>query len=208
MDTEASSPTMPSRNWATGRTYCRKFFPTPPYGKRMLLDNGWYRAVARDNVTLVTERLAQIRGQTLVASGGGEYEADIVVLATGFRAVEFLASLEVIGREGRILREFWGEDDARAYLGATIRLSQSVHAARPECRAWPWRERHQGCRASGRLPLERHGVHVRTRGRKRRGSTGGTSVTTRASTKPIREWCGRIRAQTIGTAIRAAGSWR
>jgi 4-hydroxyacetophenone monooxygenase len=92
----------------------------PPYGKRMLLDNGWYRAIARDNVTLIADRLAEVRGRTLVASGGEVDEADILVLATGFRAVEFLASFDVIGRQGRILREHWGRDNARAYLGATI----------------------------------------------------------------------------------------
>jgi 4-hydroxyacetophenone monooxygenase len=92
----------------------------PPYGKRMLLDNGWYRAIARDNVRLVADRLVEVRGRTLVASGGEAHEADILVLATGFRAVEFLASFEVIGRRGRVLGDFWGQDNARAYLGATI----------------------------------------------------------------------------------------
>jgi 4-hydroxyacetophenone monooxygenase len=92
----------------------------PPYGKRMLLDNGWYRALRRNNVTLIAEHLAEVRGRKLIASGGEEHEADILILATGFRAVEYLASMEVVGRKGRLLRKFWGEEDARAYLGATI----------------------------------------------------------------------------------------
>jgi 4-hydroxyacetophenone monooxygenase len=92
----------------------------PPYGKRMLLDNGWYRTLRRSNVRLIDQRLAEVRGRKLIAGGGEEREADVLVLATGFRAVEFLASMEVIGRGGRKLREFWGQDDARAYLGATI----------------------------------------------------------------------------------------
>jgi 4-hydroxyacetophenone monooxygenase len=92
----------------------------PPYGKRMLLDNGWYRAIARDNVTLVTERLAGVRGRTLLAGNGEEHQADILVLATGFSAVEFLASFEAVGRQGRVLRDFWQGDNARAYLGAAV----------------------------------------------------------------------------------------
>jgi len=92
----------------------------PPYGKRMLLDNGWYRTVARDNVTLITEHLAEVRGRTLVGGDGQESEAEVLILATGFRATEFLASYEVVGQGGRILREFWQGDDARAYLGAAI----------------------------------------------------------------------------------------
>jgi 4-hydroxyacetophenone monooxygenase len=86
----------------------------------MLLDNGWYRALNRNNVTLIAEHLAEVRGRKLIASGGEEHEADILVLATGFKAVEYLASMEVVGREGRVLREFWGEEDACAYLGATV----------------------------------------------------------------------------------------
>ena len=92
----------------------------PPYGKRMLLDNGWYRTVARDNVTLITEHLAEVRGRTLIGGGGQECEAEVLILATGFRATEFLASYEVVGQGGRILREFWQGDDARAYPGAAI----------------------------------------------------------------------------------------
>jgi 4-hydroxyacetophenone monooxygenase len=92
----------------------------PPYGKRMLLDNGWYRSLKRSNVTLIAEHLAEVQGRKLIASGGEEHEADILVLATGFRAVEYLASMEVVGREGQLLLEFWEEENARAYLGACI----------------------------------------------------------------------------------------
>ena len=92
----------------------------PPFGKRMLLDNGWYRTCARDNVTLIPEHLAEVRGSTLVAPSGREAEADILVLATGFKATEFLASIDVYGRDGRRLADQWQGDDARAYLGTTI----------------------------------------------------------------------------------------
>lgn len=92
----------------------------PPYGKRILLDNGWYRTVARDNVTLIPERLAEVRSNVLVAANGQEVEADIIVLATGFKAAEFLSSYEVVGRTGQLLRDFWEVDNAKAYLGSTV----------------------------------------------------------------------------------------
>ena len=92
----------------------------PPFGKRMLLDNGWYRTVARDHVRLIDERLGEVRGATLVSASGVEVEADVLVLATGFRATEFLGSLEVVGRGGRTIREEWAGDDARAYLGTFV----------------------------------------------------------------------------------------
>lgn len=92
----------------------------PPFGKRMLLDNGWYRTVAREHVELVPYNLSEIHGNTLVASDGSTYEADVLILGTGFQVAEMLASYEVIGRDGLCLREEWDNDDARAYLGSTV----------------------------------------------------------------------------------------
>ncbi|MGR3700925.1 MAG: flavin-containing monooxygenase [Paracoccaceae bacterium] len=92
----------------------------PPFGKRMLLDNGWYRTVARDNVTLVTERLVKVDGDTLTCSDGSTHQADVLILATGFKATAVLSSMTVIGRDGRPLSEVWDGDDARAYLGTTV----------------------------------------------------------------------------------------
>jgi 4-hydroxyacetophenone monooxygenase len=92
----------------------------PPFGKRMLLDNGWYRTVARDNVTLVTERLVKVEGDRLTCSDGSTHQADVLILATGFKATAVLSSMRVIGRDGRALSEVWNGDDARAYLGTTV----------------------------------------------------------------------------------------
>lgn len=92
----------------------------PPFGKRMLLDNGWYRTVARPDVTLVAEHLAEVRGDTLIAADGSEHKADVLILATGFKAAEVLSSMVVIGNGGRRIRDVWDRDDARAYLGTTV----------------------------------------------------------------------------------------
>jgi 4-hydroxyacetophenone monooxygenase len=92
----------------------------PPYGKRPLLDNGWFRTVARDDVTLVTDPIARIETDAVVTESGERHEVDVIVLATGFHALRVLAPMEVRGRSGRTLREVWGEDDARAYLGISI----------------------------------------------------------------------------------------
>jgi 4-hydroxyacetophenone monooxygenase len=98
-----------------------KCLPTyPPYGKRPLLDNGWFRTMCRDDVTLVTDAVTEVRPHSVVDAAGTEHEIDILVLATGFHAVRVLGPMEVRGRSGRTLRETWGEDDARAYLGVTV----------------------------------------------------------------------------------------
>jgi 4-hydroxyacetophenone monooxygenase len=92
----------------------------PPFAKRMLLDNGWYRTITRDNVTLIPEHLAEVEGSIVRAADGQEAEVDMIILATGFRAAEFLGSYEVIGRGGASLHDVWDHDDARAYLGTAI----------------------------------------------------------------------------------------
>ncbi|WP_245582314.1 flavin-containing monooxygenase [Nocardioides halotolerans] len=94
-----------------------KALPTyPPFGKRMLLDNGWFDALRRDNVELVTDPITEVTERGVVA-GGDEYPADTIALATGFEARRMLHDLEVTGRDGLDIRKVWGEEDAHAYLG-------------------------------------------------------------------------------------------
>ncbi|MDF3308322.1 NAD(P)/FAD-dependent oxidoreductase [Rhodococcus sp. T2V] len=92
----------------------------PPYGKRLLIDNGWFRTIRRDDVDLVTENIETVTPRGVRTTDGTEYEADIIVLATGFDAVQVLGSVDIRGRDGTSLREVWGDDDGRAYLGITV----------------------------------------------------------------------------------------
>ncbi|MCO1655435.1 flavin-containing monooxygenase [Pseudonocardia humida] len=92
----------------------------PPFGKRMLLDNGWYAALRRDDVTLLTEPVAAITSTGVRGADGTEVEADVVVLCTGFETHKQLHPLDVRGRGGASLRELWGPDDADAHLGITV----------------------------------------------------------------------------------------
>ncbi len=92
----------------------------PPFGKRMLMDNGWFRTVARHDVTVNPTGAAEIRTGSVVAGDGQEYDVDVLVLATGFDVVRFLAPMQLIGRSGRSIREMWEDDDARAYLGTVV----------------------------------------------------------------------------------------
>jgi 4-hydroxyacetophenone monooxygenase len=92
----------------------------PPFGKRMLLDNGWFAALRRPNVELVTDGVAGVTETGVVSNSGKPFDADIVVLATGFDATRYLQPLEVTGRGGSTLRETWGDDDASAHLGITV----------------------------------------------------------------------------------------
>ena len=52
----------PRLSSATDRHCSTGACPTyPPYGKRPLLDNGWFRTVARDDVELITTDIAEVK---------------------------------------------------------------------------------------------------------------------------------------------------
>lgn len=92
----------------------------PPYGKRILLDNGWYRTLLKPNVSLVTEGIDHIDGDAVVAVDGERRPADIVVLATGFRVAQMAGRLNIVGSDGVTLAESWGEDNPTAFLGLSV----------------------------------------------------------------------------------------
>ena len=89
----------------------------PPYGKRILMDNNWYRTLRRDDVELVADAVVGFDSDHVETASGLHVPADVVVLATGFYANRMLWPMEVVGRGGRSLRSEWGEEDASAYLG-------------------------------------------------------------------------------------------
>jgi 4-hydroxyacetophenone monooxygenase len=92
----------------------------PPFGKRMLQDNGsWLAALKRDNVELVTDPISRIEKDAVVCESGERHPVDVIVYATGFHANRFLWPINVTGRGGVVLSEIWGEDPA-AYLGITV----------------------------------------------------------------------------------------
>ncbi|TCK21754.1 flavin-containing monooxygenase [Pseudonocardia endophytica] len=92
----------------------------PPFGKRMLLDNGWFRAIRRENVEVVTEAVVEVTPTGLRGDGGTEVDADVIVLATGFHTHRFLWPIDVRGRDGASLSDVWGDGDAHAHLGITV----------------------------------------------------------------------------------------
>jgi 4-hydroxyacetophenone monooxygenase len=98
-----------------------KCVPTyPPYGKRILLDNGWFRTLTKLNVELVTDTIDHFSREGIVTADGKLRSADFIVIATGFKVTEMAARLNIIGRDGKNLREAWANDNPTAYLGLTV----------------------------------------------------------------------------------------
>ncbi|MEV6657912.1 flavin-containing monooxygenase [Nocardia fluminea] len=96
---------------------------TPGYRlgcKRMLISNVYYPALARDNVEVVADGIAEIREQSVVANDGTEREVDAIVLATGFRIADSPTYDLISGRDGRTLSEVFGAEGLSGYKGTTI----------------------------------------------------------------------------------------
>ena len=92
----------------------------PPYGKRILIDNGWYQALKRPNVNLVTEAVREVQADALIDASGARHEVDVILLATGFEPGRMLGPLAVHGRSGQPLQQRWGDDNPQAYLGISV----------------------------------------------------------------------------------------
>ena len=95
----------------------------PLFAKRPPLDHGFYEAFNRDNVHLVDinkrEPLVEITEKG-VRTTEKEYECDIIVLATGFKAYTgALERMEIRGRNGESLKDKWKSESA-SIMGVCI----------------------------------------------------------------------------------------
>ena len=102
----------------------RALTPSHPFAcKRPIIDQGYYQTFNRDNVTLVDLRADPI---VAVRPAGIEtetatYDLDVIVYATGFDAMTgALNRIDIRGRGGMSLREFWATDGPLSYLGMAV----------------------------------------------------------------------------------------
>lgn len=90
----------------------------PPFGKRMLIDNGWYEALNRDNVDLNTAGIERITSEG-VQTRAGMVEVDVIIFATGFVTDRVMYPIRITGRGGVDVRQRL-DDEPEAYLGMAI----------------------------------------------------------------------------------------
>jgi cation diffusion facilitator CzcD-associated flavoprotein CzcO len=97
-----------------------RLVPDHPIGcKRILQSDDWYPALDRADVEVVDGRVAHVEADAVVLADGTRLRCDALVWGTGFRTTEFLAPIEVVGREGAELNHTW-RDGAEAHLGITV----------------------------------------------------------------------------------------
>jgi len=98
-----------------------KVTPTFQIGcKRILISNDWYPMLARDNVELITDGIAEIRENAIVTADGTVREVDAIVVATGFHVTDSPTFERIFGADGRSLAQVWDESGQQAYKGAAV----------------------------------------------------------------------------------------
>ncbi|HYF27529.1 MAG TPA: NAD(P)/FAD-dependent oxidoreductase [Baekduia sp.] len=102
-----------------GPELARRITPGYPFGcNRVLLSSQWYPTLARPDVDVVDAGVTAVAPEGLRTADGREVPADVVVWCTGFTPTEYVAPMQVTGRDGRDLRDHWAAGP-EAYLGIT-----------------------------------------------------------------------------------------
>jgi len=92
---------------------------TPNYEmgcKRVLISDNYYPTLQRPNVALISDGARSVTPGGVIDGAGRERPADVILYATGFKPMDLISSVEIIGREGRALRQEWA-NGPEAYLG-------------------------------------------------------------------------------------------
>jgi len=92
-------------------------------GKRVPTGHDYYATFNRDNVHLVDVKSTPISEVTPrgVRVGDTEYELDVLVFATGFDAMTgTLTTIDIVGRDGVVLRDKWATEGLRSNLGISV----------------------------------------------------------------------------------------
>jgi len=94
---------------------------TPPYplfGKRPILDCGYYDALKKPHVDLIEGALAGFEEKAILLDDGTRIECDAVALATGFY-LDWYSTMHFVGRSGKTLKETFTPYPF-AYEGITV----------------------------------------------------------------------------------------
>lgn len=87
--------------------------------KRITPSNDYYPTLNRSNVSVITDGINRIEGNSIVTNDGAKTEVDAIVFATGFIAAEYPQEFIIKGRGNHILGQDWKEGP-EAYLGTTV----------------------------------------------------------------------------------------
>ena len=87
--------------------------------KRLVVSPDFYQAIQRPNARLVTAAIEAIEPRGVRTVDGRLHELDVLILATGFHADNFMRPMNVIGRDDVRLNDVWSRAPS-AHLMVTV----------------------------------------------------------------------------------------
>lgn len=90
-----------------------------PLCKRLIFSPDYYQAIQHENTQLVTDGIQRIGPKGIHTEDGTLHELDLIVLATGFRADQFMRPMTITGRNNVTLADAWSTRP-KAYLAISI----------------------------------------------------------------------------------------
>lgn len=82
--------------------------------KRVVVSDDYYPTFLRPNVRLETGRIDRMSEKGIVVDGK-ESEYDLVIMATGFRSVDFMYPIDIMGSNGTKLSDVWSHGPEALY---------------------------------------------------------------------------------------------
>ncbi|THZ50755.1 cyclopentanone 1,2-monooxygenase, partial [Aureobasidium pullulans] len=102
----------------------RRLMPSQLYARRPLCDTGYYEQMSRDHVEVVSlseTPITRIVPKGIITSDGEEHELDVIILATGFDAVDGnYTRVQIKGRNGQSLKQHWEPQGPSTSLGLCV----------------------------------------------------------------------------------------
>lgn len=90
-----------------------------PLCKRQVISGTYYRAIGADNADLVTDAIAEVTPNGIRTADGAHRDTDVIVLATGFEAHNYMRPMRLHGRDGVSIDDAWAKGP-RAYQMTAI----------------------------------------------------------------------------------------
>jgi cation diffusion facilitator CzcD-associated flavoprotein CzcO len=83
---------------------------TPPDSalcKRPVVSSGFYSAVQREDVEVVSSGISHVEETGVRTADGKLHELDVLILATGYRAHDYMRPIRIVGEHGAQLEDLW-----------------------------------------------------------------------------------------------------
>lgn len=85
---------------------------TPDYQvgcKRVIVNNTFYKAIKKPNAHLINTGIKKIGEKGVITQDGKLHELDVLVLATGFKPLNYMRPMDLIGKNGLHIDDAWAD---------------------------------------------------------------------------------------------------